>query len=298
MNNDTAPIPNDHYGNDSPTNPDVPDMSSTRHGHGRPRKYHTEEERAAGHALNQQAYYDRHRDSICRKVQCHYQEHHSEARLYSKKIRSKVKQVRHRGEEPSSSTISTLLVPEENTASDITSCLHVLLMEQTPTVFVAGVYAQATQTAEEDSGGVINAALRPFSTLHQHCSHRASKIYSKEGCTACWAALEQVGKDVRDIVMQLEDLVCVAMLGKEALEQLWREGTLILSETASLTYHRKTSEIKIMLHVDEIGFDGNSRHDFEIEFPELVAGERHADVVQYVWDVLQWLSRDEADAVA
>ncbi|PBK66560.1 hypothetical protein ARMSODRAFT_1021357 [Armillaria solidipes] len=188
------------------------------HGRGRPRKYNTLEERAAGHVANQQVYYDRNRDVVCRKVRRCYHEEHSDARAYSQR--------RVDGVKSRDAVVGDTARNDESRLEEICQELSNLTSAQMPSFFLAGVYAETIDETCNNPAMHISGILARFNKLEQTASQCAQKFYQKEGCTDRWKHMDEAQKSMQEVVSLLEDLLCSVMLGKEELQVSWSQGTL------------------------------------------------------------------------
>ncbi|SJL07023.1 uncharacterized protein ARMOST_10366 [Armillaria ostoyae] len=204
----------------------------TRRAHGRPRKYDTPEEQAAAHALSQQRYYERNRDSLCRRGHRRY------ADRSDNQERSRRNVIPHQPRRPRSQGATTVAPQRKATTSEdwknsldkIRRKLAIQLAHQTSSSFAAKTYTHAVDSNTADAAATISEALEPFNKLQSRADFIATHIYRKMGCTDLWRDATVVTGQVKEVVDLLQDLLCSALLGVDELKKAYLDGTLLYLE--------------------------------------------------------------------
>ncbi|PBK60373.1 hypothetical protein ARMSODRAFT_1026561 [Armillaria solidipes] len=258
----------------------------------RPRKYKTPEERAAAHAVNQQAYYDRNRDKVCRRVRRRYHQQEDNARTYTRqKMRTKPKRIRCQGDEPAPRHSTTrpkdsVEVDETPAANIILRDLDILIAGQDPALFVAGIYAHAVEASCPLPAVYVGNVLAPFTQLDLDVGCRLQQCYQREGCTPRWKTLDEAVSRVKECVSLLQDLLCSAMFGAEELREAWNHGALAYQNTV----------YELVPHDERKRWIRETTYEFDWQFPHFdFSRYRHQSSRSFVWGAFLLLEMESLE---
>ncbi|SJL11241.1 uncharacterized protein ARMOST_14644 [Armillaria ostoyae] len=195
---------------------------------GRPRKYHTADEKAGAHALAQQGYYERNREVLCWKACRHYAPSSSDNHEHSRRhVASKEARQPRRPSAAYPSVQKTATLDDWKAGIEKNQAqLNRHLNNQPPAMLAAAVCSRTCEAHVTDPCAVISDALKPFNRLHNRISLITTSIYRRMGCTNLWKVAEKLCTQVQEVVDLLQDLLCSALSGVSELRTAFSEGTL------------------------------------------------------------------------